>query len=80
MLEDDGEHIHQMAVSTDIKMKIELSLQGAKQVLKWRNSEKDSTMKRTKLKIERDQTWIEALEEIETKPHASLAPIKFKSK
>ncbi len=51
MLEDDGKHIHQMAVSTDIKMKIELSLQGAKQVLKWRNSEKDSTMKRKNLRL-----------------------------
>ncbi len=51
MLEDDGEHIHQMAVSTDIKMKIELSLQGAKRVLKWRNSEKDSTMKRKNLRL-----------------------------
>jgi hypothetical protein len=38
------------------------------------------SMKRTKLNIERDQMRIEALEEIETKPHASLAPIKFKSK
>jgi hypothetical protein len=107
MLEDDVEHIHQMAVriemhtsrmpnkaqqpfihskieaiqnSTDVKMKIELSQQCAKRVFKRRNSEKDSTMKRTKIKIERDQTWIEALEEIETKHHASLAPIKFKSK
>ncbi len=47
---------------------------------KRRNPEKDSTMKSTSLEMERDQTQIEALGQIETKPHASLAPIKFKSK
>jgi hypothetical protein len=61
-------------------MKIELSQQSAKRVFKRRNPVKDSTIKSAKLKIERVQTRIEALEEIETKPHASLAPIKFKSK
>jgi hypothetical protein len=107
MLEDDVEHIHQMAArielhtgrmtnkaqqpfihskieaiinNKDIKTKIELSQQSAKRVFKRRNPEKDSTIKSVKLKIERVQTRIEALEEIETKPHASLAPIKFKSK
>ena len=40
MLEDDVEHIHQMAVSTDIKMKIELSQQCPKQGLKWRIQKK----------------------------------------
>jgi hypothetical protein len=60
-----------------IKGKIESSQQSAKRVFKSRDPEKDSMMKSKKFKIERDQTRLKALEVIETKPHASLEPIKF---
>ncbi len=62
--------IEVMQNSTDIKMKLESSQQCARQLFKRRNPEKDSTMKSIKLKMERDQMWVEALEVIETKPHA----------
>ncbi len=107
MLEDDVEHIYQMAARIEkqtsrrtnkalqpfihskieaiqncnvIKGQIESSQQSAKRVFKCRDPEKDSTIKNKKLKIERDQTRLKALEEIENKPHANLEPMKFKSK
>jgi len=107
MLEDDVEHVHQMAAKIEsrtgrmankalqpfihskieaiqncnvIKGQIESSQQSAKRVFKCRDPEKDSTIKNKKLKIERDQTRLKALEEIENKPHANLEPMKFKSK
>jgi hypothetical protein len=36
-------------------------------------------LKNAKLKVERDQTRIEMLQHIETKPHSYLSPLKFKS-
>jgi hypothetical protein len=50
---------------------------GKKSYKRCRDPEKDSMMKSKKFKIERDQTRLKALEVIETKPHASLEPIKF---
>ena len=106
MLEDDVEHIHQIAAriesrtsrmknkaqqafvhskiehiqnSQEIKAKLELSQQKAKQNFKRRNVELDSGMKKTKLKLERDSSRLETLHLVDAKPHSILDPIKFKS-
>jgi hypothetical protein len=107
MLEDDVEHIYQMAARIEkqtsrrtnkalqpfihskieaiqncqeIKGKIELSQKNAKRTFKKskkRTPEADSLLKNSKLKTERDQMRIEMLQQIETKPHSNLNPIKF---
>ena len=61
-------------------MKLEPSQQQAKQQFKKRNPELDSVLRKTKLKIERDNSRVETLEIVESKPHSALIPIKFKSK
>jgi hypothetical protein len=107
MLEDDVEHIHQIAAriesrtsrmknktqqafvhskieaiqnSQDIAAKLEASQLQAKRQYKKRNPELDSVLRNTKLKIERDNSRLDTLKTVESKPYSTLNPIKFKSK
>ncbi len=66
--------------SQDIAAKLEASQLQAKRQFKRRNPELDYVVRNSKLKIERDNSRLETLEIVESKPHSTLNPIKFKSK
>jgi hypothetical protein len=64
----------------DIAVKLEASQLQAKRHYKKRNPELDSVLMSTKLKIERDNSRLETLKRVESKPYLTFNHIKIKYK
>jgi hypothetical protein len=63
----------------EIKSKLAASQEEAKRNFKKRNMELDAEQRKKKLKLERDSSRLEALQQLQDKPDSSLPHLKFKT-
>ncbi len=63
----------------EIKSKLAASQEEAKRNFKKRNMELDAEQRKKKLKLERDSSRLETLQQLQDKPDSSLPHLKFKT-